>query len=394
MIQWSVLSSRTVEVALRGNSEEVNKNSSELRSVRVAGRRWGICSSSNGEFHELERNAARLAGGEGIKLSDAELAVGDFKMGKGSIDEVLALEILRDLRDNFSGLFEGIITFEECKREIRTSDGADAVETRIATDMNVSIAGRRVASIHTGVLGGIEELERKYELVLDELSSRFKALERAKFLNPFMRGFKFKVILSKESSCSFIHEIAHRLEGDLPMELRDGSALTIYDEPAGFGGYNFDDEGVLARKRKLVEDGVVICHLNTRESAFKLCEEPGNARGLFTIPKAFQTNLVVEKGDWSIEEMISETSEGFLAEGILRAEIFGEMIRISPELCWYIRRGEIQTPVLVNEIRIPASDALKRVVAVGKEMFERIGFEKGFPISEKSPPILIEATVA
>ena len=394
-IQITNVNSKVVEVAIRGNSIECNVSSSRFKAVRVAGGRWVIL-STNEDLNDLVDKAKVIAkDGEGIKLADAELAVGDFKFKSGYFDEDNAIELLKDLRNNFDGIVEAILTYERNFREINTSDGADAREEKEITDLNISVAERGVASLHVGGIGGLEVVEDKFEFLVEELKRRLKGLKKAKYLNPLMRGTKFDVILAKESACAFIHEIVHRLEADVLCEIDDGVDVTVYDNPMGFGGYHFDDEGVLAKEKCLIDNGKVISYLHTRESAFKFGEVPmGNGRGIFTIPKAFQTNLFVERGDWTFDEMVEETKEGFIAEGLIRAEIQNEIVHIYPELCWYVKSGEIICPAIVNVIKIPAKEALKRIKGIGKEYFERIGYEKGFAISEKSPPIAVEAVVS
>ena len=397
-VQMTNVKTHVIEIAIRGNSVECNRNSSSFKAVRVADRRWAILSTNENNLDDLVDKAKMLASkeGEGIELADAELAVGDFKFKNGYFDEESAMELLVDLKKKLGSFVEAILTYERTFREIRTSDGADAREEKESIDLNVSVLGRGVASMHIGGIGGLEVIEDKFEFLVDELKSRINGLKKAKYLNPLMRGSKFDVILSKETACAFIHEIVHKLEADvLSTEIEVGHGITVYDNPIGFGGHHFDDEGVLAKEKCLIDDGKIISYLHTRESAFKFGEEPlGNGRGIFTIPKAFQTNLFVERGDWAFDEMVEETREGFVAEGLVKAEIQNEVITVYPEICWYIKNGEIVCPAIINCIRIPVRDALKRIKAVGKEHFERISYEKGFAISEISPPIEIEAIVS
>ena len=395
-VQVTSVNSKVVEIAIRGNSIECNVSSSRFKAVRVAGRRWAILSTNEDNLDDLVDKAKVIASGEGegVELADAELAVGDFRFKSGYFDEDNAIELLADLRNNIGGFVEAILTYERTFREIKTSDGADAREEKEITDLNLSVVDRGVASLHIGGIGGLEVVEDKFEFLVEEIKRRLKGLKKAKHLNPLMRGSKFNVILAKESACAFIHEIVHRLEADVLGEVDDGVGITVYDNPMGFGGYHFDDEGVLAKEKCLIDNGKVISYLHTRESAFKFGDVPmGNGRGLFTIPKAFQTNLFVERGDWTFDEMVEETKEGFIAEGLIRAEIQNEVIHIYPELCWYVKSGEIICPAIVNVIKIPVREALKRIKAVGREYFERIGYEKGFAISEKSPPIAVEAII-
>jgi len=392
-VQVSTIESDVAEIAIRGNSLECNENSTRIKSVRVAGKRWIVLSTNRDEIDHLIDEAKSMAGEGGIELAEAELARGDFKFEIGYFDKSDAFEILKDIKKRFS-FVEAILTYERSIREIETNDGADAREEKALIDLNVSAVRRFVASIHVGGLGGLEVIEEKFEMIVEELENRLKALESARYLNPFMRGFKFDVVLTKECACAFVHEVVHRLEADVLSSLENGEGITVYDTPNGFGGYHFDDEGVLAREKCLIDNGKIVYYLHTRETAYKFGDVPmGNGRGLFTIPKALQTNLYVEKSEWTLDEMVEEIKEGFIAEGLIKAEIQKEVLYIYPEVCWYVKNREIVCPVIVNVIKMPIREALKKIKAVGREHFERIGYEKGFAISEKSPPIMVEAVV-
>lgn len=95
----------------------------------------------------------------------------------------------------------------------------------------------------------MEIVEEKFDFIVEEVKSRFENLKRARILNPLMRGFKFDVILAKESACAFVHEVTHMLEADVAEGVEDGKEITVFDDPFGFGGYYFDDEGVIAERK-------------------------------------------------------------------------------------------------------------------------------------------------
>ncbi len=363
-VQISEVESEIYEIAIRGNSLEFNKNSNKITAVRVADKSWGIVSSNRSDRRELIKKAIEIASkkGDGVKLAEAKLASGDFKFKRGHFDEDDAIELVLDIERCLEGFVEVILTYERVTRKIETNDGANAVEKKELTDLNLSVLSRGVASVHIGGVGGLEVIEDRFEFVISEVSNRAKNLRKARLLNPLMRGMKTDVILTKECACAFVHEVVHNLEADVHNPIEDGFEITVYDRPLnGFGSYHFDDEGVLACEKCLIEDGVVKNLLHTRETAFKFKSIPmGNGRGLYTIPKAFQSNLYVEKGSWKLDEMIEETREGFLVEGLVKAEIQGDTIYIYPEICWYVKR-EIVCPVIVNAVKIPVKNALKRI---------------------------------
>ncbi len=98
--------------------------------------------------------------------------------------------------------------------------------------------------------------------------------------------------------------------------------------PTGIGTFGFDDEGVPAKKTPLIDKGRFSGYLSSRETVTRLgellktsrdgenFEEKSNgtvrAEGWNNLPLIRMTNINLEPGDWSLEEMIKETKEGLL----------------------------------------------------------------------------------
>jgi TldD protein len=404
--QVSEVKEDLMEIALRGASIESNQSSSKINVVRVLyGGAWGIASSTKFDKLSLASSAlkhAKLARSfySGVELAEAKVAKGSFKFKEiKPVEEENVKKLLVDLAKSIAdelkpAFIEAVFTYEKIIRRIFTSDGGEAIETKSLVDLNVSVAVKGfVASSQIGGIGGLESIE--IENITSNLVAKIKNMSRARTLNPLMK-VKMPVVLNKEAACAFIHEMIHELEADVIAKkgreevLQGAEELTIYDDPfSGYGSYAFDDEGVVARKKVLVENGEIVNLLHTRHSAKILDDEPkGNGRGLYTIPKAFASNIIVHSGSWEFEEMIEEMREGFIVEGLIRAEIQGNTIAIFPEIAWYVKRGEIVCPVIVNTVKI--AKPLKFVRGVGLSAYERIAYEKSFAISEKVPPILIE----
>jgi len=83
--------------------------------------------------------------------------------------------------------------------------------------------------------------------------------------------------------------------------------------PGGLGTFGFDDEGVPASRETIVDAGVLRGFLTSRETAAKLGHGRGGsmrADGWARMPLVRMTNLHLEPGEGSLEELISEVDEG------------------------------------------------------------------------------------
>jgi TldD protein len=87
--------------------------------------------------------------------------------------------------------------------------------------------------------------------------------------------------------------------------------------PGGLGSFFFDDEGVPAQKVDIVDDGIFVGYLTSRETAAQLGQLSGGAMradGWNRIPIIRMTNINLEPGDWTLDEMIEDTERGLYAE--------------------------------------------------------------------------------
>lgn len=87
--------------------------------------------------------------------------------------------------------------------------------------------------------------------------------------------------------------------------------------PGGLGTYGWDDEGVPAQRVPLVEKGVFTGFLTSRETAPRLGQRSNGAMradGWNRIPLIRMTNINLEPGDWTLDEMIRDTPRGIYME--------------------------------------------------------------------------------
>jgi TldD protein len=87
--------------------------------------------------------------------------------------------------------------------------------------------------------------------------------------------------------------------------------------PRGLGTFGFDDEGVAAAREPVVVEGVLRGFLTSRETAARLGAGVGGsmrADGWSRMPLVRMTNLHLEPGEGTLEELISEVDDGVYFE--------------------------------------------------------------------------------
>ncbi|MCS5497816.1 TldD/PmbA family protein [Cnuibacter physcomitrellae] len=105
---------------------------------------------------------------------------------------------------------------------------------------------------------------------------------------------------------------------DAAGSMRYGSpAVNITSDPTvpgTRGSFGFDDEGVPASRQPLITEGIIQNFLSTRDSAARIgAQSTGAARsdGWGYLPVCFSTNVFLEPGEGSTEELEDRLGDGF-----------------------------------------------------------------------------------
>ena len=90
--------------------------------------------------------------------------------------------------------------------------------------------------------------------------------------------------------------------------------------PAGLGTFGYDDEGVPAQSTDIVRGGTFVGYLTSRETASRLRRtHPGaparsngsmRADGWNRIPLIRMTNISLQPGEWTLDDLIADTDDG------------------------------------------------------------------------------------
>jgi TldD protein len=116
--------------------------------------------------------------------------------------------------------------------------------------------------------------------------------------------------------------------------------------PGGLGTFGYDDEGIQARRVPIISQGILVNLLTSRETAHHLGKESNGtmrADGWNRIPLIRMTNINLEPGEWTLEDMISDTEEGVFLSTNRSWSIDDKRInfQFGTEIGWEIKNGKI-----------------------------------------------------
>ncbi len=171
------------------------------------------------------------------------------------------------------------------------------------------------------------------------------------------------------------------LHGGSPLARRRGARtfselLTIHDHPlldGRPGSRPIDDEGVVSRRLPLVVAGEIEGLIYDLETAGRVGAMPTGhgRRATFGKPQAAYSNLVVEPGESSWNELLAAIGDGLLIERLRpsgQENLIGGTFALPAALAWRVEGGEITG--LLPEVTVAgnAHDLLGRVLAVGRDV--------------------------
>ncbi|MGE5560487.1 MAG: TldD/PmbA family protein [Chloroflexota bacterium] len=264
------------------------------------------------------------------------------------------------------------------------------------------------SSTDFGVAVGLEEKVR-------EACKKAEALLAA----PVIAGGEYTVICDRTLAGIFAHEaFGHLSEADSIAEneaMRETMKLgrkfghdflNIYDtgRDVGARGYlKYDDEGVATGKTPLIENGVLVGRLHSRESAAKMGEWPtGNARAIdYRFPPIVRMrNTCIAAGEASFEDMLAGVPLGVYCVNSYGGETNGEMFTFSAGEAYMIRDGKVAE--MVRDVNLTGNvfRTLANIDMVGKDFCPHEGpggcgknGQGPLPTSEWAPHVRIQKVI-
>jgi len=157
--------------------------------------------------------------------------------------------------------------------------------------------------------------------------------------------------------------------------------VNVVDDPGvpGSAGYFlFDDEGVKARRKYLIKDGVINELLHNRETAFSLKTiSNGSARAMDyqCEPIVRMSNTFLLPGELSEEEIIDDVKLGVYIKSFMEWNIDDKRVNERYVGCesYLIKNGEMTHPVKKPVLETTTFDFFSSIKAVG----DKVGYHSG-----------------
>jgi TldD protein len=228
---------------------------------------------------------------------------------------------------------------------------------------------------------------------------------------------RFPVISDPNLAGVFAHEaLGHAAEGDIVTSgdsILEGQIgrqiasenITIVDDSTvanGFGSFPYDDEGVKGERKVLIKDGILVGFILNRQTAHKLgmeCNGGARAESYAAKPLVRMSNTLIEKGDFTFEEMLEDIKYGIYAKGTRGGEVDTAKgsFQFSAQEAFLIENGEITSPLRDVSLSGMTLQILNNIDALGKDFaLADPGFcGKGqlVPVGDGGPHIRIKEAV-
>jgi len=345
-----------------------------------------------------------------LRVSDAPVVTDSFLLSPEADPRTVPLKEKLELVAHYNGILlenPNVVTTQTAydefasRRVFVNSDGS-AIEYEL---LNCGIVGLivtkkdRVVQRVRFAFGGCEE----YGRLLDREDDLREKLAKACDLldaEPVKAGI-FPVILNPGEAGVFIHEaFGHLSEGDglqnnpaFRARLRMGtklarSILSVSDDPTleqRPGSFIVDDEGVRGVKTRLISEGVLTGRLHSRETAAEFEEQlSGNMRAVDAryTPLVRMSNIFIEPGDSSLDQMISSIDRGYYLAGAKGGQTSGDQFTFGAQWGYRIQDGKLGP--MVRDINMSGElfSTLQAISMVGDDLTfgERGGCGKGSPM--------------
>lgn len=202
-------------------------------------------------------------------------------------------------------------------------------------------------------------------------------------------GGRFPVICDHELTGVFTHEaVGHCCESDIVLAGESVLAgkmgkkvaapeITIIDDPTiqgAFGSFPYDDEGIKAQRKVLIENGILKSYILNRENAFKLKMKPnGGARaesfGERPIVRMSNTFIAAGKDGRKFDELLEGIKLGIYAKGTRGGQVdtVKGSFQFSAGESYLIENGRITRPLKGVSLSGITLETLNNIDAIGND---------------------------
>jgi len=366
--------------------------------------------------------AAALLKGSGAPPSPPVFRIEKDPKGLSIGEKIAVVKRANDLARGFDPRIRQVrVIYRDVSQtvSIANSDEILLEGERIGTVFSVQVVASEGEVVQTGYepIGGTLGFEL-FDLCPPEVVAEAAAKRSLLMLSARKAPMgRMAVILSSEAGGTMIHEaIGHGLEADLAQqglsvyskkigERVASPLISVSDDPTlpqRRGSYAFDDEGVVARRTLLVENGILKGYLYDRLSALKEGVEPtGNGRreSYRHKPIPRMSNTLILPGKMKTEEIIRSVAQGLFVKKMGGGQVNtvnGDFVFEVSE-GYLIERGEIAEPVRGAILTGNGPQILKEIDQVGDDLGFGIGTcgkdGQGVPVSSGQPTLRIPEMV-
>jgi len=153
-------------------------------------------------------------------------------------------------------------------------------------------------------------------------------------------------ILGTEASYAGTSFLKPEMVGDFKYGSEWVNIVADATTPGGLGTFGYDDEGTKAQRVPIISNGILVNLLTSRETAHHLGKRSNGtmrADGWNRIPLIRMTNINLEPGEWTLEQMIADTDEGLFLTTNRSWSIDDKRInfQFGTEIGWEIKNGKL-----------------------------------------------------
>jgi PmbA protein len=291
----------------------------------------------------------------------------------------------------------GRVLFEHGWRGIINTLGVDMEEQETKTALVLVGSGKQ----NNEVTGGCSDfmLSRSVDLKPEEVGENVARKVISMFNPKPLKSFQGTAVFGPDAvSYQIVNVLIDTLKGETAAAGRSAWSksvgqvvasenLTVVDDAVledGFSSRSFDDEGCRSQSTVLIRKGKLegFMHNATSADVMKV-DNTGNAsrfaggadmtraivgNGYRAKPEVYPSNLTIQKGNKTKEQLISEVKEGVLIEVMAGFPQAGSGL-VSAQLsqAFYIKNGEIQHPIKGGMTSGVAFDWFRKVSGVGND---------------------------
>ncbi len=386
---------RQIAVVKNGQPEAIGDDESAGFGVRVlVGGAWGFAASSRVEPAEIERvarlavevaRASATALRRPVDLGEPIRSIGAYRTPvvedpfAVSLDEKLAvlIEADREMRA-VPGVrvAEGSFECQRTRKVLATTEGAYVEQTLVETGggiealavdehdsqrrsypnsfgrhhatagyehfarMELPANARRIAEEAVQLLTAKPCPSEETTVILDPTQTALQVHESCGHPIELDRVFGTEASYAGTSFLTLEKRGAFRYGSDPVTIVADATV------PGALGTFGFDDEGVPAQRTVIVNRGIFKNYLTSRETAARLGESSNGtmrADGWGRIPLIRMTNVNLEPGNWSFDDLVADTDRGIYLQTNKSWSIDDRRLnfQFGTEIAWEIKNGKL-----------------------------------------------------